>query len=117
MTRTISRQTPKSLSLFSFIRTHDRYTSGVEWHVQTENTDSNRKGHPPFPDLSYLDELGLPGVPEGRELLLVPLYGVLGVEDVDAEVTEGRTEKVLLGAVLQEGGLESRGGNLCKVVV
>ena len=50
----------------------------------------------------YLDKLGLPGVCEGRELLLVTGDRVLGVQHVDAEVTQTGAEKVLLGAVLQQ---------------
>ena len=55
----------------------------------------------------FLDELGLPGVREGRVLILVPAQGVAGVEAVHAEVTQQRLEEVILGRVLEQVGLEA----------
>lgn len=37
----------------------------------------------------------------------------LGIEHVDAEVTEGRLEEVVLGAVLEEGAVHGIGSHLC----
>ena len=59
-----------------------------------------------YPRLTYLDELALPGVGEGGEEVSVLLDGVLGVEDVHAEVAQRRPEVVLLRAVLEQRRLE-----------
>ena len=53
-------------------------------------------------ELTDLDELALSGVCEGGEEVSVLLDGVVGVEDVHAEVTQRRPEVVLLGAVLEQ---------------
>ena len=59
-----------------------------------------------YPRLTYLDELALPRVGEGGEEVPVLLDGVLGVEDVHAEVAQRRPEVVLLRAVLEQRRLE-----------
>ena len=53
-----------------------------------------------------LDELALPRVCEGGEEVSVLLDGVIGVEHVDAQVTQRRPEIVLLRAVLEQRRLQ-----------
>ena len=55
----------------------------------------------------FLDKLGLPGVGEGRVLLLVLGQGVGGIEAVHAEVAQQGLEEVVLGRVLEQVGLET----------
>ena len=50
----------------------------------------------------YLYKLALPGVFEGGEEVSVLLDGVVGVEHVDAEVTQRRPEIVQLCGVLEQ---------------
>ena len=60
----------------------------------------------------FLDKLGLPGVGEGRVLLLVLGQGVGGIEAVHTEVAQQGLEEVVLGRVLEQVGLEAVCANL-----
>lgn len=62
--------------------------------------------------MSYLDQFALPGVGEGRVQGGVLVQGVLGVQQIHAQVTQGRPEHVLLSAVLQEAVVQRRLGDL-----
>ena len=66
---------------------------------------------------SYLDEVRRSGISERRVLLLILCNRVLRVERVYAQVAEGGTEEVVLGAVLAEGALKGTGGYLRKKVM
>jgi len=63
-------------------------------------------------NVTYLEQLVFPRVLEGGVLLNVAFEGVLGVENVDAKVTQGGPEEVLFGRVLEQGALEGGSGHL-----
>lgn len=56
---------------------------------------------------THLDQFVVPRVLERRVLLCVLFEGVLSVQQVDAEMAERGPEEVLLGAVLEQGAVQT----------